>query len=431
MMHITYPCLHVSSPFLYLESKVSIPSRAFASIIGPKGTKAQEITDLSGARFDMDRVNETATLKGSPEAVQKLKELIEEILESEGFNNPVVEEVVVAKVVDSGHWKDLGPIPGAVYDAASAAAAKAKLAELNMSKSAIRRRRRKEVDQTEAEEGHNGSAKKAQSKAVSPKKSNVAVKAAAVVEPKEESSEEDDEEDEDETEEEEEETEKEETESDYYTDSPIPSPSELEDTIVKDKFPSTASSAKPSALDKGFESRPSTAPVGIIGRSVGPGPRASEVTPEVVEVVKKEETPYNHFNSPRHPAEPFINIVSTKAPAVVQPKQTAPPPKAPAQAAAPSPAVNGASSNLLDMLLGHAPASAAPSVPTQSQVPAPTKHSLEIEKLIASMSAAASASLDTSVKSQTLSPRAHTESDAGESKKSGYYKSKSGFSVRL
>ena len=384
----------------------------------------------------MDRVNETATLRGTPEAVQKLKELIEEILESEGFNNPVVEEVVVAKVVDSGHWKDLGPIPGAVYDAASAAAAKAKLAELNMSKSAIRRRRRKEMDHAEAEESHNGAAKKTLSKAA-PKKSNVAVKAVAVVEAKEESEEDEEEEEEDDEiyDEEEEETEKEEEESDYYTDSPIPSPSELEDITIKDKFSSSASSVKPSALDKGFESRPSTATVGIIGRSVGlpiasQASRASEVTPEVDEVMKKDETPYNHFNSPRHPAESFIKIVGTKAPVVVQPKQSAPPPKAPTQAA-PSPAVNGTSSNLLDMLLGHAPAAAASSAPTQPQIPAPSKHSLEIEKLIASMSAAATASLDTSVKSQTLSPRAHAESDAGGSKKSGYYKSKSGFSVRL
>lgn len=388
----------------------------------------------------MDRVNETATLRGTPEAVQRLKELIEEILESEGFNNQVVEEVVVAKVVDSGHWKDLGPIPGAVYDAASAAAAKARLAELNMSKSAIRRRRRKEVDQTEAEESNSGTAKKVQSKAAV-KKSNVAVKAVAVIEPKEESEEEDEEEEDDDEidDEEEEETEKEETESDYYTDSPIPSPSELEDIIVKDKFSASATSVKPSAVDKDFESRPSTAPVGIIGRSVGlpiasQGPRASEVTPEVDEVMKKEETPYNHFNSPRHPAEPFINIVGTKAPAAVQPKQSAPPPKAPpappAQAA-PTSAANGASFNLLDMLLGHAPASANQSAPTQPQIPAaPSKHSVEIEKLLASMSAAATASHDTSAKSQTLS-RGNTEADAAESKKSGYYKSKSGFSVRL
>ena len=378
----------------------------------------------------MDRASETATLKGSHEAVQKLKELIEEILESEGFNNPVVEEVAVAKVVDSGHRKDLGPIPGAVYDAASAAAEKARLAELNMSKSAIRRRRRKELDLTEAEDNLNGTAKKVQAKATS-KKANVVVKAVAVVAVKEEDSEEAEDEEEEEEEEDEIDDEEEE-ESDYYTDSPIPSPSELEDIIIKDKISSTASSAKPSALDKGFESRPSTAPVGIIGRSVGlpiasQGPRASEVTPEVDEVAKKEETPYNHFNSPRHPAESFINIIGSKAPAVVESKQAVPPPKATPQALPPA----HTSSGLLDMLLGHTPAPVTSSASTQPQAPAATKHSLEIEKLIASMSAAATASLDTSVKTQTQSSRAHVEPDAGESKKSGYYKSKSGFSVRL
>ena len=125
-----------------------VPVRAIPTIIGSKGSKAKEITELSGARFDVDRVKETITLKGNQECCLKLKELIEEILEKEGFNYS--EEVVVETVPTMKASSGTGVIT--LVGASSAENAQAQLqaqiraSELNMSKSAIRRKRRKEQD---------------------------------------------------------------------------------------------------------------------------------------------------------------------------------------------------------------------------------------------------------------------------------------------
>ena len=125
-----------------------VPSRAIPSIIGAKGAKAKEITDLSGARFDVDRVKEIVTLRGNQESCLKLKELIDEILEEEGFNHNeeiIVETVPVQKEVSGGKIISLvGASPADNEQAAQAAITRA--LELNMSKSAIRRKRRKEQD---------------------------------------------------------------------------------------------------------------------------------------------------------------------------------------------------------------------------------------------------------------------------------------------
>ena len=122
-----------------------VPSRAIPSIIGAKGAKAKEITDLSGARFDVDRVKEIVTLRGNQESCLKLKELIDEILEEEGFNHNeeiIVETVPVQKEVSGGKIISLvGASPADNEQAAQAAITRA--LELNMSKSAIRRKRRK------------------------------------------------------------------------------------------------------------------------------------------------------------------------------------------------------------------------------------------------------------------------------------------------
>ena len=127
---------------------MSVPARAIPSIIGAKGAKAKEITDLSGARFDVDRVKETVTLRGNQESCLKLKELIDEILEEEGFNHNeelIVEAVPVQKEVAGGKVISLvGASPADNEQAAQAAITRA--LELNMSKSAIRRKRRKEQD---------------------------------------------------------------------------------------------------------------------------------------------------------------------------------------------------------------------------------------------------------------------------------------------
>jgi polyribonucleotide nucleotidyltransferase len=44
--------------------QLSVPTKAFPAIIGTKGTKAQELTQLSGARFDLDREKQMVTIKG-------------------------------------------------------------------------------------------------------------------------------------------------------------------------------------------------------------------------------------------------------------------------------------------------------------------------------------------------------------------------------
>jgi polyribonucleotide nucleotidyltransferase len=45
--------------------QLTVPTKAFPVIIGTKGTKAQELTQLSGARFDLDREKQLVTIKGT------------------------------------------------------------------------------------------------------------------------------------------------------------------------------------------------------------------------------------------------------------------------------------------------------------------------------------------------------------------------------
>eukprot|EP00596_Hydrurales_sp_CCMP1899_P005208 CAMPEP_0119048136 /NCGR_PEP_ID=MMETSP1177-20130426/57210_1 /TAXON_ID=2985 /ORGANISM="Ochromonas sp, Strain CCMP1899" /LENGTH=722 /DNA_ID=CAMNT_0007023637 /DNA_START=136 /DNA_END=2304 /DNA_ORIENTATION=- len=126
------------------STQLTIPTKAFPFIIGPKGTKAQELTQLSGARFDLDRDKQLLTMRGPPEKCQKLKDMILDILKGEGLlhdheMNDKEENLGVTGGV-------LGPVPGQGEELDDKK-------PLNMSKSAVRRRRRRrEIDQQELNE---------------------------------------------------------------------------------------------------------------------------------------------------------------------------------------------------------------------------------------------------------------------------------------
>ena len=434
---------------------MAVPARAFPFIIGPKGSKAAEITEASGARFDIDRSNSCVVVKGNPDACQKLKELIEEIMETEGIiSTPaVVEETAVVRVVDTGHVKDFGPIPGAAYDPIAAAAAKARAADMSMSKSANRRRRRKEQDLIEKEEELSDLAEEVESNGVH---------GSDDADQDEDSNEEDenDEEDEDESE---------------YSESPaITTPDEEEEAVpqIPTKEISAPISTKRNPTDTAIASRTPAAPVGIIGRSPPRASKPIEVSKTATNTVKastaeqKEvyEKSYNHFNPqgftlPLQTPDTFYDAADTIAvtpfvkeekkpvavvtpkvvPAVVAPKISpavvAPkivpavvtPKIVPAVGSTPAPANRGASSGLLDMLLGYN--TPLPTTTKHEQQPALTvKHSQEHER--------AAATPTTSVPSfskptPSPAPAIARETEAVENRKSGYYKSKTGFSVRL
>ena len=433
---------------------MAVPARAFPYIIGPKGSKAAEITELSGARFDIDRPNSCVVLKGNPDACQKLKELIEEIMEIEGISGApvVVEETAVVRVVDTGHVKDFGPIPGAVYDPIAAAAAKARVVDMSMSKSASRRRRRKEQDLIEKEEELSDFAEEAES-----------IGAPNGIQISDDADHDEDSNEEDENDEEDEE------ESDYSESPAITTPDEEEEivpqvvhTVSPSKETPSPVNTKRSPIDTAFESRTLATPVGIIGRSSPQAAKQADVlktatnTSKASNADQKEvyEKSYNHFNpqgfnlplqSPDISADTFYDAVDTiavtpvvkeekKPVAIVTPKisPAVAVAAAPARAPAPAPANRGASSGLLDMLLGYnASLPAPPTTSTQEQQPAPlSKHSQELERLTATTAASAPFIPKPSA---TPAP-AHAivrEADAVENRKSGYYKSKTGFSVRL
>ena len=426
---------------------MAVPARAFPYIIGPKGSKAAEITDLSGARFDIDRANGCVVLKGNPDACQKLKELIEEIMEIEGISGApvVVEETAVARVVDTGHVKDFGPIPGAAYDPVAAAAAKARAVDMGMSKSASRRRRRKEQDLIEKEEEL--------SDLVESIGAPNGVQVSDDADQDEDSNEEDenDEEDEDESE---------------YSESPaVTTPDEEEEIIPQ--IVHTVSPAKEvpspiitkrSPIDTAHESRTINAPVGIIGRSSPQAAKHADVPKTVANTSKastsgqKEvyEKSYNHFNpqgftlplqTPDICADTFYDAVDTvvvtpvvkeekKPVAVVTPKVSAVvivPKINPPVASTPAPANRGASSGLLDMLLGYNASLPAPPATTKhEQQQQPAKHPQALERPTATPAVSV-----TSFSQPSPAPAIAREADAVENRKSGYYKSKTGFSVRL
>lgn len=126
---------------------VSIPAAAIPCVIGTKGNTSREIQNVSGARLDVDRVNLRCVLKGSEEACAKAIEMIEELLDKEGYSKPpvvtvvtpvappvVVEEQRSEPVVVAGGKKGL---PGANPDQLT----RQQLA--GMSKSALKRYRKK------------------------------------------------------------------------------------------------------------------------------------------------------------------------------------------------------------------------------------------------------------------------------------------------
>jgi polyribonucleotide nucleotidyltransferase len=47
------------------SAQIRIPSAAFSLVIGPKGAKAQEIQQASGAKFDLDRTKNMGIVKGT------------------------------------------------------------------------------------------------------------------------------------------------------------------------------------------------------------------------------------------------------------------------------------------------------------------------------------------------------------------------------
>lgn len=436
---------------------MAVPARAFPFIIGPKGSKAAEITEASGARFDIDRSNSCVVLKGNPDACQKLKELIEEIMESEGITGTpaVVEETAVVRVVDTGHVKDFGPIPGAAYDPIAAAAAKSRAADMGMSKSASRRRRRKEQDLIEKEEELSDLAEEVESNGVHGS----------------------DDADQDEDSNEEDENDEEDEEESEYSESPaITTPDEEEEAVpqIPTKEISAPINTKRSPTDTAITSRTPAAPVGIIGRSPPQASKPIEVSKTATNTAKastaeqKEvyEKSYNHFNPqgftlPLQTPDTFYDAADTIAvtpvekeekkpvavvtpkvvPAVVAPKISpavvAPkivpavvtPKIVPAVASTPAPANRGASSGLLDMLLGYN--TPLPTTTKHEQQPALTvKHSQEHGRAAATPTTSVpSFSKPTPLPSPA--PAIARETEAVENRKSGYYKSKTGFSVRL
>jgi KH domain len=431
---------------------MAVPARAFPFIIGPKGSKAAEITDASGARFDIDRSNSCVVLKGNPDACQKLKELIEEIMEAEGITGTpaVVEETAVVRVVDTGHVKDFGPIPGAAYDPIAAAAAKARAADMGMSKSASRRRRRKEQDLIEKDKQLSDLAEEVESNGV---------QGSDDADQDEDSNEEDenDEEDEDESE---------------YSESPaITTPDEEEETVpqIPTKEISAPINTKRSATDTAITSRTAAAPVGIIGRSPPQASKPIEVSKTATSTAEQKEVyekSYNHFNPqgftlPLQTPDIFYDAADTIAvtpvvkeekkpvavvtpkvvPAVVVPKispavvapKVAPavvtPKIVPAVASTPVPANRGASSGLLDMLLGYN--TPLPTTTKHEQQPALTvKLSQEHERAAATPTTSVP-SFSKPAPAPSPTPAIARETEAVENRKSGYYKSKTGFSVRL
>lgn len=394
---------------------MKVPARAFPLIIGPKGVKATEITELSGARFDLDRVKEIATLKGSPEACQKLKELIEEILAEEGLTaSQVVEDVPEVRVVDSGHYKDLGPIPGAVYDAAAAAAYKARQADLNMSKSAVRRRKRKEADNGEKEEevvehkGKNGLKTESVKSIVIPQKKEIekqVVNSHAVVSNGHAhvADVEDDEHD-----------------PSNYSDSNIPTPQAEEEEEEEEE----------GVLESGIshEYSESTSPDPTLDADSYSGSQLSSGSVEGMGSMDRDtkHIPKGVCMDAVH--SPVVEVKAREVPRV-SPSTTQP---ALPSVDVPKTVLAGgkvaSSSGLLGMLLGHNNGAAVP-VREEKEKQDSTKYSAELEKLLSSLSTSVPPS-ESSAKSLKASPKAVTDLD-NDGNKGGYYKSKSGFSVRL
>ena len=150
--------------------QVVVPSAAFPLVIGYKGAKAQEIALASGAKFDLDRGNEVANLKGSQEACRRAADMIHEILVREGLASPSMSPSSMSKdglIASSGAFPeaDEDDDDGGVDDGGGAGvdqddvtkggnglklppgatpAMIARMQELSMSKSAARRKRRKE-----------------------------------------------------------------------------------------------------------------------------------------------------------------------------------------------------------------------------------------------------------------------------------------------
>ena len=130
---------------------------------------ATEISQTSGAKFDLDRVNEVALLKGTKEACQKAVDMIRALLERAGFvaaaPAPANEReeggeegsAAVDAQESNGHGNGNGTGNGStragprVLPGATPAMV-AKMQEQAMSKSAARRKRRKEQQQQEEEE---------------------------------------------------------------------------------------------------------------------------------------------------------------------------------------------------------------------------------------------------------------------------------------
>jgi KH domain len=387
---------------------MKVPARAMPLIIGAKGVKASEITELSGARFDLDRVKEIAILKGSPEACQKLKELIEEILAEEGLSaSQAVEEEPEVRVVDSGHYKDLGPIPGAVYDAAAAAAYKARQADLNMSKSAVRRRKRKEADNGEKEEevveqkARNAVKSEPVKAIVIPQKKEVEKRVAQthVEETSHEADCDDDEE----------------NEQSNYSDINIPTPDaedeeeeEDEEVLASGISHQYSESTSPDPTLDADSYSGSQLSSGSVDRDSKHIPKCvclDAVTPTVIIEVKAKEVPR-------------VSPITTTQPA-------------PVSVDTPKTVLAGgkvaSSSGLLGMLLGHSNGSAP--VREDKEKQEATKYSAELEKLLSSLSTSTPPS-ESSTKTQKASPKAVTDLE-NDGNKGGYYKSKSGFSVRL
>jgi len=137
---------------------ITVPGTAIPMLIGVKGANIREIQEATGARVEFDKLTGKGIIRGSPEDCTKACEMITEILDREGFSNlpvAVEPEKAVEDLSDndseegnkeSGRGNQKLP-PGLNPDAAKKAAAK------SMSKSALRRKRRK--DKTGTDNGDN------------------------------------------------------------------------------------------------------------------------------------------------------------------------------------------------------------------------------------------------------------------------------------
>ena len=162
--------------------QIPVPAAAFPLVIGTKGSKASEISQVSGAKFDLDRTNEVANVKGTPDACQKAIDMIRDLLISAGFvatntnnagktkENHTAHQLTTNssavhgddQMIESQDKEEDHPPTETItrarvpVGATPAMLAMARTHDVTMSKSAARRKRRKEQLQGKGGDDHSG-----------------------------------------------------------------------------------------------------------------------------------------------------------------------------------------------------------------------------------------------------------------------------------